>query len=417
MYRFAAKVRSERLTLLEEKTDRAFTRPFKDETLRPPPQWTPTSEIIDHGLLLKKAGSPLFTDTINLYEDILSDNGVSFMRARVFVGKTFWFAYLRCFVRVNGVVARVIDTRYTYRSGDDAIHREVFWKEGKLRIESAISVHAAGDSIAARTLPEVRPTERHRLILSSSSKQSFIRGSIAWKFQFESSCEHLVSCGGILYAIVSWGRELVAFEPRASCEVMWRKTLSSDEANVISLAASHNAGMLALGDECGAVKILRADSGEAVASFRVRPVEEQGSRETPRNVDIWVEQLCWSPDGCHIAAAAGRIVTVARASDGLLKLGSKFMEGSITGIKFLGNNTVVCGTYGCVRLLHMINGETNECLERSAAAIMSIAVSDDGLQIAAACLDKVLRVWTREVAEGGGRKMQRVSIGLDLEQE
>ena len=61
--------------------------------------------------------------------------GLAFSRCRIFVGKTFWFAYHRYFLRLNGVMARVIDCRLFCRLSsqhhdDFVVHRERSWKEG-----------------------------------------------------------------------------------------------------------------------------------------------------------------------------------------------------------------------------------------------------------------------------------------------
>ena len=58
----------------------------------------------------------------------------SFLRARVFVGAAFWCAYLRCFVKVNGVMARVLDTRFVCKgAGRGRVLRERSWREGPWR--------------------------------------------------------------------------------------------------------------------------------------------------------------------------------------------------------------------------------------------------------------------------------------------
>ena len=46
----------------------------------------------------------------------------------VFCAEAFWMAYLRCFVRVNGVMARVVDTRFVCRG--NTVLRERSWREG-----------------------------------------------------------------------------------------------------------------------------------------------------------------------------------------------------------------------------------------------------------------------------------------------
>ena len=58
------------------------------------------------------------------------------LRARVCVSENFWVAYVRCFIRLDGVMSRVIDTRYSCRLGapgrplDNVVLRERSWREG-----------------------------------------------------------------------------------------------------------------------------------------------------------------------------------------------------------------------------------------------------------------------------------------------
>ena len=62
------------------------------------------------GLVEGWAGG-LVTDTLQLWLDNLDPHSLSFLRASVAVAETFWFVQLRCFTRVNGVMARVLDTK------------------------------------------------------------------------------------------------------------------------------------------------------------------------------------------------------------------------------------------------------------------------------------------------------------------
>ena len=54
---------------------------------------------------------PRFFDSVDLWLDNLDPQSLSLLRVRVFFAADFWVACLRCFVRVNGVKARVLDTR------------------------------------------------------------------------------------------------------------------------------------------------------------------------------------------------------------------------------------------------------------------------------------------------------------------
>jgi hypothetical protein len=53
---------------------------------------------------------------VNLWLDNLDPQSLSFLRISVLVGDTFWAVQLRCYVRVNGVMARVVDTKLTCKS-------------------------------------------------------------------------------------------------------------------------------------------------------------------------------------------------------------------------------------------------------------------------------------------------------------
>ena len=106
-----------------------------------PPSWTEITEKSTEGgargeglnvrsLLASDPNPPLFTDTVELYEDDLHECGLTFLRAKVYVARQFWVVFIRCFVRVDGVMARVLDTRYVYHRGDSRVCRERSWREG-----------------------------------------------------------------------------------------------------------------------------------------------------------------------------------------------------------------------------------------------------------------------------------------------
>ena len=95
------------------------------------------------------------------------------LRARVCAAEGFLVAYLRYFVRVDGVRARVLDTRFLVRRGaPDTLLRQCTWREGPwsalvdipatpgrgeepARIR--VSLTAINDSVAAQRLPLTRP--------------------------------------------------------------------------------------------------------------------------------------------------------------------------------------------------------------------------------------------------------------------
>jgi hypothetical protein len=49
--------------------------------------------------------------------------------AKLRVMPACWFLLARLFVRIDGVIVRIRETRYYHRFGDAAVHVEVTWKE------------------------------------------------------------------------------------------------------------------------------------------------------------------------------------------------------------------------------------------------------------------------------------------------
>ncbi|XP_062212480.1 TIP41-like protein [Phragmites australis] len=95
--------------------------------------WEDTDDRID--LVALSAKEPiLFYDEVILYEDELADNGISFLTVRVRVMPTGWFLLLRFWLRVDGVLMRLRDTRIycSFGNSDEAkpvVLRECCWRE------------------------------------------------------------------------------------------------------------------------------------------------------------------------------------------------------------------------------------------------------------------------------------------------
>uniref|UniRef100_A0A0E0D752 TIP41-like protein n=1 Tax=Oryza meridionalis TaxID=40149 RepID=A0A0E0D752_9ORYZ len=102
--------------------------------------WENTEDRID--LVALSAKEPiLFYDEVILYEDELADNGISFLTVRVRVMPTGWFLLLRLWLRVDGVLMRLRDTRVYCSFGSDeakpAVLRECCWREATFASLSA----------------------------------------------------------------------------------------------------------------------------------------------------------------------------------------------------------------------------------------------------------------------------------------
>ncbi|KAK9286363.1 hypothetical protein L1049_014757 [Liquidambar formosana] len=101
--------------------------------------WEDCKEQIDVVALASK-DPILFYDEVVLYEDELADNGVSLLTVKVRVMPSSWFLLLRFWLRVDGVLMRLRDTRMHCVFGDGLnpiILRESCWREATFQALAA----------------------------------------------------------------------------------------------------------------------------------------------------------------------------------------------------------------------------------------------------------------------------------------
>uniref|UniRef100_A0A8C7PXD6 TIP41-like protein n=1 Tax=Oncorhynchus mykiss TaxID=8022 RepID=A0A8C7PXD6_ONCMY len=84
---------------------------------------TETSERIDMEKL-KAREQIMFFDDVLLFEDELHDHGVSMISVKIRVMPTSFFLLLRFFLRVDGVLIRINDTRLYHEAGKNYMIRE-----------------------------------------------------------------------------------------------------------------------------------------------------------------------------------------------------------------------------------------------------------------------------------------------------
>lgn len=135
--------------------------------------WEDTDDRID--LVALSAKEPiLFYDEVILYEDELADNGISFLTVRVRVMPTGWFLLLRFWLRVDGVLMRLRDTRVYCSFGNNeeakpVVLRERCWREATFASLSAKgypsdSAAYADPNLIAQKLPVVmQKTEKLKI--------------------------------------------------------------------------------------------------------------------------------------------------------------------------------------------------------------------------------------------------------------
>ncbi|XP_052194054.1 TIP41-like protein [Diospyros lotus] len=133
--------------------------------------WEECKQEIDLASLASKEPI-LFYDEVILYEDELADNGVSLLTVKVRVMPSSWFLLLRFWLRVDGVLMRLRDTRMHCVFAEDQspiILRECCWRESTYQSLSANgypydSVAYNDPNIISRMLPVImRKTQKLKL--------------------------------------------------------------------------------------------------------------------------------------------------------------------------------------------------------------------------------------------------------------
>ncbi|XP_028278086.1 TIP41-like protein [Parambassis ranga] len=92
---------------------------------------TETTDRIDMEKL-KAREHIMFFDEVLLFEDELHDHGVSMLSVKIRVMPTSFFLLLRFFLRVDGVLIRINDTRLYHEAGKEYMLREFSTRESKI---------------------------------------------------------------------------------------------------------------------------------------------------------------------------------------------------------------------------------------------------------------------------------------------
>jgi len=133
-------------------------------TLSPSLVVSETNEKINIAMLTDTTVPILFYDEIILFEDELADNGTSTVTIKVRVMETCLFVLQRFFLRVDGVIFRVIDTRIFLEFGKPYLIRESQKKESHYdfildclnkRYEEEGRSHVRENHVVAELLPLV----------------------------------------------------------------------------------------------------------------------------------------------------------------------------------------------------------------------------------------------------------------------
>lgn len=132
------------ITTIEHASDWTFSTEYAGTLTKPDLDLSRTSDMgaidysdrqlsaIDYNALRDTTLPILFSSEVVLFEDELDDNGIASLRVRLRVMPTFFFVLARFFLRVDGVIIRIYDTRYFHRFGIDFVVREINHRQSNL---------------------------------------------------------------------------------------------------------------------------------------------------------------------------------------------------------------------------------------------------------------------------------------------
>ena len=129
-----------------------------------------TNERIDVDKL-KRREKIMFYHDLTLFEDELHDNGIAVCSVKIRVMPSSFFILLRYFLRIDGVLIRVNDTRIYHEFGQDYLLREYTTREAKveeLRVPPSLFTEP---SEIAPHLP-LTGSHYHKLIITSNRTES-----------------------------------------------------------------------------------------------------------------------------------------------------------------------------------------------------------------------------------------------------
>ncbi|XP_020564506.1 TIP41-like protein isoform X2 [Oryzias latipes] len=132
---------------------------------------TETSERIDMEKL-KARENIMFFDEVLLFEDELHDHGVSKISVKIRVMPTSFFLLMRFFLRVDGVLIRINDTRLYHEAGKDYLLREFSTRENKIAELKHVPSGVYADPNEIAQYLTLKLTEYEKLELPETQPQS-----------------------------------------------------------------------------------------------------------------------------------------------------------------------------------------------------------------------------------------------------
>jgi WD40 repeat protein len=191
--------------------------------------------------------------------------------------------------------------------------------------------------------------------------------------------DHVVALGWLpgnerLLALPSEGAPMIV--DRASESIV--RTLEAHGMGNTCASVSPKAQRVATGGQDGKVRIWDADSGAVLH-------ELDGGAP-------WIEQCAFSPDGRHLATAAGRILRIWDADGGLVREWSAHASTIATVCWRPDGNGIGVGCYGGVRLYRLRDEGPYEVLDWK-GSIISLAWSPNARYVAGGSQESTIQFW------------------------
>ena len=124
--------------------DWSYSTDYKGTLRKGWPSFEPTDRVIPLELL-KRPDPILFFDEVMLYEDEMADNGITMFSCKVRVMPQRLLLLCRFFMRLDGVMLRIRDTRIYVEFGTGEVIREYVAKEEKYEIVREVRSNLADE--------------------------------------------------------------------------------------------------------------------------------------------------------------------------------------------------------------------------------------------------------------------------------
>jgi WD40 repeat protein len=148
----------------------------------------------------------------------------------------------------------------------------------------------------------------------------------------------------------------------------------------------------------GAVALWRAHDGSAIS----REVLSKG----------WAEHVAWSPDGEHLAVAAGRVVRVWSGDD---SWDAPSQASTVSAIAWTAQGELATARYGGVNFWRPGQDQPTQALEWK-GSMLSMVISPDGEIVACGSQDRTVHFWRRTTGDDstmGGYSTKPTALSFD----